>query len=68
LQTNAPIIESGTLKWKVDGFRLLFDDYTLTAEYRVANRWAFVLTGLLVLCAGGGMVIMRHKKHTLCFN
>jgi len=65
LQTNTPIIESGTLKWKVDGFRLLFDDYTLTAEYRVANRWAFVLTGLLVLVAGGGMVIIRHKKYTL---
>ena len=58
LQTNAPIIESGTLKWKVDGFRLLFDDYTLTAEYRVANRWAFLLTGLLVFVAGGGMIII----------
>jgi len=65
LHANAPIIESGTLKWKVDGFRLLFDDCTLTAEYRVANRWAFLLTGLLVLVAGGGMVIMRHKKYTL---
>jgi len=66
LQTNAPIIESGTLKWKVDGFRLLFDDYTLTAEYRVANRWAFVLTGLIVCIAAGSivMVLVRRKnKH-----
>ena len=50
-QTNAPIIEGNRLIWKVDGMRLLFDDYTLTAEYRTVNYWGFGLAGLLVLVA-----------------
>jgi hypothetical protein len=61
LQTNAPIIESRTLLWKVDGTRLLFDDYTLTAEYRVANRWAFVLTGLIMLVAIGSLLLLLRQ-------
>jgi len=55
LQTNAPIINSDTLVWKVDGMRLLFDNYTLTAEYRVINSWAFVLSGLIIIIAVGGI-------------
>jgi hypothetical protein len=51
LQTNAPVIQPNTLIWKVDGTRLLFDDYILTAEYRIMNRWAFWITGLLILIA-----------------
>ena len=56
LQTNAPIIRSDTLVWKVDGMRLLFDDYTLKAEYRVINKWGFLLTGLLLVISIGSIV------------
>ena len=62
LQTDAPIIHSDTLIWKVDGMRLLFDDYTLTAEYRVANTWAFVITGLIVVIAIGSVVILVNRN------
>ena len=63
VQTNAPIISSDTLTWKIDGMRLLFDDYTLTAEYRVMNRWAFGISGLLVLVAvGSGVLVVRRKN------
>lgn len=51
LSTNAPVIDNEYLKWKVDGMRLLFDDYTLTASYRVVNVWAFVISGLILLSA-----------------
>jgi hypothetical protein len=70
LQTNSPIIHSDTLIWKVDGMRLLFDDYSLTAEYRVANRWTFVLTGLLIALAIGGFIIIniRDNKSRLIGN
>lgn len=51
ISTNAPIIDAGYLKWKVDGMRLLFDDYTLTASYRVVNIWAFVISGLILILA-----------------
>ena len=62
LQSNAPIIENNTLIWKVDGTRLLFDDFILTAEYRVINRWAFWITGLLLLVAVGSSVVLLTKK------
>ena len=51
LRTNAPIFASDTLVWKVDGMRLLFDDYILTAEYRTVNWSGFVFTGLPILVA-----------------
>ena len=51
ISTNAPIIDAEYLKWKVDGMRLLFDDYTLTASYRVVNIWAFVISGLILILA-----------------
>ena len=51
LSANAPVIDAEYLKWKVDGMRLLFDDYTLTASYRVVNVWAFVISGLILLSA-----------------
>jgi hypothetical protein len=65
LQTNAPIIATDTLIWKVDGMRLLFDDFTLTAEYRVANRWAFWVTGVLILLAVGSTLALAATPPTL---
>ncbi|MCL2131347.1 MAG: hypothetical protein FWH36_02645 [Lentimicrobiaceae bacterium] len=54
-KTNAPLIQSDTLIWKVDGMRLLFDDYVLSAEYRVANIWAFIVSGVVILIAVGSL-------------
>ena len=62
LQTNAPIIHADTLVWKVDGMRLLFDNYSLTAEYRLPNRWAFVFSGLVLMVALGSLGIIIRKK------
>lgn len=60
--SNSPIIASDTLTWKVDGVRILFDDYTLTAEYRIVNIWAFVLSGLIVVVAVFSCYLLRRKK------
>ena len=65
LQTNAPIVNSDILIWKVDGMRLLFDDYTLTAEYRIANKWAFIITGFIVIIAIGSIIILAKKRRFL---
>ena len=51
LTTNAHVINADTLAWKVNGIRMLTDDYTLTATYRTSNRWAFALTGIILLTA-----------------
>jgi len=62
IKTDAPIINSDTLIWKVDGMRLLFDDYTLTAEYRTPNTWTFVISGLIVLTAIACLILRRMRK------
>jgi hypothetical protein len=51
IHTNAPVVASDTLIWKIDGTRLLFDDFTLSAEYRIVNYWALWITGLLIFVA-----------------
>ena len=33
-------------------------DYTLTAEYRVANRWAFILSGLILITAIVSLILL----------
>ena len=63
MQTNAPVIRSDTLAWKVDGVRLLLHDYSLEAKYRVMNKWAFLLTGLLLVISVGSIAgLVKRKK------
>lgn len=44
LEGNAPNIVDGVPVWKVDGYRLLYDDVVLEATFRKTNIWAFMLT------------------------
>lgn len=62
LSTNSPIIKSDTLIWKVDGTRNLFSSYTLSAEYRIINTWAFIISILVVLIATLSIVIIRKRN------
>ena len=54
MTTNADLQNDGTLVWNINMLKFLADDYTLAAESRAANVWAFVVTVLLavfsVLC------------------
>jgi len=68
LSANSPIIDSNTMIWKVNGIRILFDDYTLTAEYRVANRWAFILSGLILITAIVSVALLSMGKITAEIN
>ena len=45
--TNTDLQNNDTLTWHINLFRFLADDYTLTAESRTANIWAFAVTLLL---------------------
>ena len=49
MTANTDLQNDGVLEWNVNLFKFLADDYTLTAESRVANIWAFVVTLLLVV-------------------
>ena len=56
LSVNTALYDKGAWVWKVDAYRLLADDYTLKAEYRVVNVWAFVATFVLVSFAVYGLL------------
>ena len=63
VKTNAQIIDwKGVLIWKVDGMRLLFDDYSLNAEYKVLNKWAVFITLLLLFIAVSNIIVLVRKK------
>jgi len=49
MAVNTDLQNDGVLVWDVTLFRFLADDYTLTAESRVVNIWAFVATLLLIM-------------------
>lgn len=51
LSANTSLRDGNTVIWKVDAYRLLAANYTLMAESRSANIWAFIVTGVLVLFA-----------------
>jgi len=53
---------SDTIFWKIDGMRLLFDDLTFTAHSRVKNKWAFRITGLLLIVGIGSAVLLAKRR------
>ena len=60
ITTNTTLHEGETPYWKIDAYRLLPGDYTLEAQSRVPNIWAFIVTGLLGILA----VLLRFRvKH-----
>ena len=48
LFTNTELRENNLLSWKVDAYRTLVGDYTLVAESRAVNIWAFIVVLLLI--------------------
>lgn len=62
ITTNAPIVTTNSLIWKVDGMRILFDDYTLTAEYRVMNVWSVVAAVFILIMAIISMILLLKRK------
>lgn len=62
ITTNAPVVNSNSLVWKVDGMHILFDDYILTAEYRVMNVWGFVIAAFILIMAVVSTILMLRKK------
>ncbi|MDR2927333.1 MAG: hypothetical protein LBV41_03915 [Cytophagaceae bacterium] len=51
LASNATFCSGDTLGWKIDFYRLIPGNYTLSAQSRSANVWAFAATLLLAAVA-----------------
>ncbi len=46
INTNSNIIEGNRLSWEVDFFDAYFEDFSMQAESRIVNIWAFIVTGI----------------------
>jgi hypothetical protein len=44
ISANTSLISGDTLTWKITAVRLIPSDYEITATFRTANVWAFVIT------------------------
>jgi hypothetical protein len=56
---NDGIVTKGAIKYRLTGDRLLPGDYTLAAQSRVTNTWAFIVTALLIIITVVLIVIKR---------
>ena len=59
IETNSTQKHGDTLSWNVDAYRFFFTDYTIKAESRVANIWAFIVSGLFILGVALSFFIKR---------
>lgn len=50
---NNAVIQGDTLVWKLTAYRMILGDYTIEAQSRKANIWAFILTGIIMALAIG---------------
>lgn len=64
INTNSNQIEGNSLSWEVDSFDAYFKDYPMTAESRIVNIWAFVVSGIAIAILLFSLVwsVFRRKK------
>lgn len=59
--TNAQNLVDGNPQWKFDLMNYVFADYTMWAESKKSNKWAYVVTGLLILFSVF-LILIRKKS------
>jgi len=47
------VMQGDTILWKLTAYRMVPNDFTIEAQSRKANIWAFILTGLILIIAIG---------------
>ncbi|TSA33297.1 MAG: hypothetical protein D4R64_14500 [Porphyromonadaceae bacterium] len=62
LQTNSPKIEGSETGWELTYYDFFFKDYTITAESRKVNTWAFIVAGLVLLVALVSLITALLRK------
>jgi len=61
-KTNSNILAGNKISWDVFPMAFLLEDYTMSAESRIVNTWAFILTGLVLLGLVALLVYKNLKK------
>jgi hypothetical protein len=62
LKANNAVINGDILKWQLTAYRMVYEAYTIEAQSRKANLWAFVLTGILIIVAVGSFLYKPKVK------
>ena len=60
--TNSPALNGNRVTWDLFPMAFLLEDYTLEAESRVINVWAFVLSGMILLALVSLVVVKSLKR------
>lgn len=48
-ETNSIAVVGNQVSWKVYPIAFMFEDYTMYAESRVVNYWAFIISGIILM-------------------
>lgn len=62
LQTNSTEVKGADLTWDPDYYSFFFYDFTMTAESRKVNTWAFILAGLILIVALASLISAVVRK------
>jgi hypothetical protein len=62
LNTNAPKLIDGKPNWKFEGGVFIFADYNMWAESKKTNRWAFIVTIIIIILSFSMLLFRRRKK------
>lgn len=62
LNTNAHQIIDGNPKWKFELEQYVFTDFTMWAESRKTNKWAFIVTVAIILLSISMPLFRKRKK------
>lgn len=60
--TNGVIDSAGVLTWPVQSDYFMSEDYTMWAESRTPNRWAWIVTGIFLLFVLAGIIFRALRK------
>jgi len=61
IEPGNTVIQAGTLHWRLTAYRMVYNDYEITAQSRKANVWAFILSGIIVVFAIGSYFYKFNK-------
>jgi hypothetical protein len=62
LDTNADVLRGNRMRWDIDPTELFLSDKSCHAESRIVNRWAFIVSGIIILFAVFMLIWAALKK------
>ena len=62
LATNSAKIEGSATEWEVSFNDFAFKDFTMKAESRMVNTWAFIVAGFILFAAFAGLFVAIRRK------